>query len=685
VTQKIDRKVINVGKDLTATGTSASELLNNVQSVSVDPQTGGITLRGNENVKVLVDGRPTNVSAAQLLQQIPSSSIKSIELITNPSAKYNPEGMSGIINIVLYKNATLGLNGTISGGLTYGRNLSYNGALDVNYRKGKVNFFANYGGSGGASGGGGEVVRLDNGLQQDIVNGSTSASHLLKLGADVYLNKKNTLSVYTTQNIFRGTDSRDVAIYFEDLMDSDNLQSADRENYTGTYNLNFRHDFNEKGHSLEFEGSHSMTDKWSEGLYTNMMDPSDPVSNYMDGATDDVQSSIFNLDYTNPLTEKIKLELGLEARLSGTDNAYATSQHRPVYDESGNQVPDGSGGFLTEPLGNTEFTYDRSIYSAYANYAHQFGKLSMQLGVRVEHYAVNGLFSDQEDSQAYQDSRFTAYPSAFLTYQAGEKNQFQVSYSRRVDRPGIGQVNPMRSPWSSPLIVFAGNPELTPQFTNSYELSYSRRMKKGSLSMGVFYRYINDNIIRYTEVDELDENKVLVTWENAEGEDRYGFEASGMYRPAKWVNMNASFDIYYRLLTGYAFGEQVEVESYSTNVRLNNTFTITDKFSLQLFGMFRGPRASVQWTFKPMWMVNTGASYKVFNKRGTISLRLNDVFNSMRFGFESNENWYESQGRFFWESRKVYLGYSHRFGQGKNKARRMKSRDNHELSGGEGF
>ena len=218
VTQKIDRKVINVGKDLTATGTNASELLNNIQSVSVDAQSGEISLRGNENVKILVDGRPTNVSAAQLLQQIPSSSIKSIELITNPSAKYSPEGMSGIINIVLYKNATLGLNGNINGGVTVGKNVRYNGALDLNYRKGKVNLFANYGGNTGKDEGGGNVWRTDNSTHQAFENNGDETSHLLKVGADFYLNKMNTLSIYTTQNLFNGYSGTGTMIYFEDVL-----------------------------------------------------------------------------------------------------------------------------------------------------------------------------------------------------------------------------------------------------------------------------------------------------------------------------------------------------------------------------------------------------------------------------------------------------------------------------------
>ena len=384
VTQKIDRKVINVGKDLTSTGTNASELLNNVQSVSVDGQTGAISLRGNENVKILVDGRPTNVSAAQLLQQIPSSSIKSIELITNPSAKYNPEGMSGMINIVLYKNATLGLNGSINGGISVGKNVKYNGAMDINYRKGKVNLFANYGGNTGKNEGGGEVTRYDNNSYSLFENHSKSTSHLLKMGADVYLNTSNTLSVYTTQNLYDGQRQASTLIYFEDIINSDNPREYLQDNYSGTYNLNFVRGFEEEGHSIEFEVSYSLSDQREDGIFEQLMNLEDPTSNYMDDTHNDVTSTIVNLDYTNPLSENAKLEVGLETRFRGTRNQYNSTQHRFQFDDNLMMIPDGNGWFLTTPLGNTSFTYDRNIYSAYTNYGHQFGKFSMQVGVRVE-------------------------------------------------------------------------------------------------------------------------------------------------------------------------------------------------------------------------------------------------------------------------------------------------------------
>jgi hypothetical protein len=203
IEQRIDRKVINVGKDLTTTGATAAEIMNNVPSVNVD-QDGNIALRGNSNVRVLVDGKPTNMDPAQLLRQIPSTSIKSIELITNPSAKYNPEGMSGIINIVLHKNSNEGFNGNLNTGVTRGENTRYNGTLDMNYRKGKVNFFGNFGTQQGENFNLGRILMTEENLLQafDLIH--RRESYFYKAGMDFYLDDRNTISFYTNQNHFEG-------------------------------------------------------------------------------------------------------------------------------------------------------------------------------------------------------------------------------------------------------------------------------------------------------------------------------------------------------------------------------------------------------------------------------------------------------------------------------------------------
>ena len=662
VTQKIDRKVINVGKDLTSAGTTASELLNNVQSVSVDSQTGNISLRGNENVRVLVDGKPTNIDAAQLLKQIPSTSIKSVELITNPSAKYNPEGMSGIINIVLHKNANLGFNGSVNTGLTVGENTRFNGSLDMNLKTGKVNFFANYGINDGKSENYGKVTRLDNNSVQDFLFLDNGISHLLKIGADIYLNEKNTISFYTTQNKSDNTFRGNTMVYFNSILDTNSPMVVNGESNSAAYNLNYTLDFEKKGHNLELEANYSNSDQPENTDYNELIDPNDLYLNYNDIIENDRSTTLLNIDYTNPLSENSKLELGAEVRINDTKNNRVTTQLN---------------------VDNSSFKYDRSIYSGYVNFNQKFDKLSMQLGARLEQYEVDGAFVKGSEIANYTDEIFSIYPSAFLTFNPSEKNQYQLSYSRRVDRPSIGQVNPIRE-WSTPQITSVGNPNLKPQFTNSFELNYTRQYEKGSFTLGTFYRRVNDNITRVLNKDPFDENNVEISYFNTESNNRYGFEISSNHKFADWWRVNTSFDLYTQKESGIANGEELEITNNSVNFRVSNNFKATKNLRFQLFAMYRGGGESIQFKVDPMWMINTGASLNVLDGKGTISLRVNDIFEGMKFKFES-ENPYPFNGQFNWESRTAYLGFMYRFGGGKNKAKSRKSRDNNETQGGGGF
>ena len=681
VTQKVDRKVINVGKDLTSAGATASELLNNVQSVSVDSQSGNISLRGNENVRVLVDGKPTNIPASELLKQIPSTSIKSVELITNPSAKYNPEGMSGIINIILNKNANMGFNGSINTGVEAGHYVRYNASTNMNYKTGKVNFFGNYGFNGGDRYNFGYVNRpgVNN---QDFVFINDNESHLFKIGADIYLDDKNTLSLYTTQNWFDSNASGRAIITDNngDLIEhSPNTQT--NESHNQAYNVNFKHDFEKEGHNIEFEANFSKNDTPSF-LENRFLENSQP--DYFNDINNKRKSTLLNLDYTNPISKNGKLELGLEYRVNRADNTNVTNQQILV------EEPD-----TYRDVGNSSFTYDRDIYSAYVNYGHKFGKLNMQLGARFEQYKIEGDFTGLDENgdvknEKVTDDIFTVYPSAFFTFNPNDNDQFQLSYSKRVDRPGIQQVNPIRE-WSTPLITSIGNPDLVPQFTNSIEFNYTRKIKGGSITLGSFYRNINDVINRATYKDPSDANDVrqILTFANFDDTDAYGLEFSANYKIAKWWRANASMDYYSQKQFGTTDlsdpnAPTTEVKTDIFNARISNSFTVSKKLRLQLFAMYRGPREDIQWNVEPMKMVNLGANYSILKGKGNINFRVNDIFNTMRFKFNS-ERPFVQNGRFKWESRTAYIGFNYRFGGGKNKARSRKQRDNNEKQGGGGF
>ncbi|HRM12824.1 MAG TPA: TonB-dependent receptor, partial [Flavobacterium sp.] len=510
IEQKIDRKVINVGKDLTTAGATASEIMNNIPSVNVD-QDGKISLRGNENVRVLVDGRPSNIEASQLLKQIPSTSIKKIELITNPSAKYNPEGMSGIINIVLHKNANDGFNASINTGLTFAKTPKINSSTNLNYKTGKVNFFATYGNNFGKKFNEGSILRLDDQSNQlfDIKN--DDKSHLFKIGMDYYINDKNTLSVYTNQNKLIGDGKVDVSILNPDATKNLTQYSKyDGNNLDGTYNLAFKHLTKKEGETLDLEINHSIySGDQLANFRTTFNNPSIPTSAYSDDISEKRENSTINLDYVNPLNEKSKLEMGAETRIVRTQNNYTTNN---------------------SSLSNSNYDYDLDIHSAYVTFGQKFKKIGYQLGARFESYKANAKLNNVT---AFKDDYITLYPSASMTYSLSEKDQFQMSYSRRVDRPSLGQTKPIRE-FSTPRVTSIGNPELQPQFTNSVELNYTKTVSKGSITTGVFVRTINNEINRVLYPDPQNQDKQIMSYDNFDTNTAYGFEASLNYKINSW-------------------------------------------------------------------------------------------------------------------------------------------------------
>jgi len=679
IEQKIDRKVINVGRDLTTAGATASEIMNNIPSVNVD-QDGKISLRGNQNVRILVDGRPTNIDPAQLLKQIPSTSIKKIELITNPSAKYNPEGMSGIINIVLNKNANDGFNGSLNAGITFAKEPKFNNSLDANYRTGKVNFFGNVGSNFGKRLNEGEINRFDNNSRQDLNIVNDDDSYLYKIGMDFYINDNNTLSFYTNQNKSDGHGDISTDINYLSFTQPRVLQFAEylTDNQTGAYNLAYKHKFEKEGHTLDFEGNYNDYKQTQDANFntTTFNTPSENVI-YSDKIKDSRQLSTFNVDYVNPLSDKTTLELGAEARLTRTENDYLTAN--PAIEEASRM---------------SNYTYDLDIYSAYVTFGQKFEKFSYQLGARFESYKAKANLN--KGATVFEDDYLTLYPSAYLTYNLNEKNMFQLSYSRRVDRPSLEQTKPIRE-FSTPLVTSFGNQELEPQFTNSVELNYTKTIEKGSITAGVYYRLINNEINRVLYPNETTDNPddLIMSFDNFDNNKAFGFEISANYKITKWWDVQPSIDfssisqkgIVSVLRAGteneFDFVEK-EIDANAFNARINSNFKANKRLSFLLFGFYRGGVDGVQNNSKEMYKIDAGSRYSLLNNKMSFSLRFNDVFNTMKFGFEGT-NPYPNRGQFMWESQSLYFGINYMFGGGKNRAMQRKYREDNTKQGGGGM
>lgn len=692
IQQKVDRKVINVGKDLTTAGPTASDIMNNIPSVNVDQQTGALALRGNQNVQVMVDGKLSNIPPAQLLRQIPSTSIKQIELITNPSAKYNPEGMSGIINIILHKNTNIGFNGNLNFGLGYQLEAKFNSSIDMNYRNGKLNFYGSYGNNISKNRQMGILRQQQTQLNQDLRILDDRDSHLFKFGVDYYINDRNTVSFFTNQNTFDGGGLVNTTLIQGDDISTIQDQLIDNRNNNNSqqYNFNYKLDFDENGsHNIELEADHNIFDNTvnTDNLFSGVI----TRPNFEENTNVDRTRTTINLDYTNPLSEKAKLEAGLQLRVF--ENTIDYDSDGRVINEFGVYIPT-----------STSFNYTRDIYSAYASYSKQLEKWSYQLGLRTEYVEVDALAIDTDltnDTQTdfpFENNYFQAYPSAFVTYNPSEKNSYQFSFSRRVDRPGVGQVNPIPE-FNTALISQFGNPELEPQFTNSAEVNYTRQLGKGSITGGVFYRLIEDEINQVVIVDRSDLNsgRVILTTGNFDTTYAYGIEISSNYRPTKWWSINASFDLYNQQQKGLAESidptipnpvesdislNTVEVDNLIYNFRMFNNFRVTKNLSLSAFALYRGKETGLNFELDPIYFVNLGLRYSFLEEnRATFSLNFNNVFDTQEIVVLS-ERPFRQDVDFEGEFKTIFATLSYRFGGNKYRAKSRKRRDNDEKSGG---
>ncbi len=672
VEQKIDRKIYNVGEDLNAAGTNSLELLENIPSVQVDFQNGAINLRGNSNVRVLVDGKPSNLSSAQLLNQIPASSVKSVEIITNPSAKYSPEGMSGIINIILKKNTFIGFNGSATLGVEQSINTRPSGSFDFNYSVDKFNFYGNYGLDFGKFETNSFLERLDKELKQDIRFLDNSVTNYTKLGVDFYINPKNTLSFYTTQSNTNTDFFVDTKTVFETnlIFDSENLSIF--KNRETAYNLDYKVDLKDDGEYVELEINYIKSKNPQEDIITENLNRNNKEFNFTNTIANDNSIFLANLDYTKPVKNGL-LELGLETRIQNVFNSIETNQ----------EIQTNTNQSLI-PKGNSALNYDREIYSGYINLSKEYTKISWQAGMRFEQFTLNAEFSNTQQTslEAIKDDIFSIYPSTFVTYNPSEKNQFQIGYSRRVDRPSIEQVTPIQE-WNSPLSIAVGNRNLVPQFTNSFELNYTRTLEKGSINLGAFYRKTSNIIGRVFNKDATNEDRQIITYANFDSAESYGFEFSSNFKPFSWWTLRPSANLYFQDNQGFVNNNLEIANNTLFTARISNNFKATNKLRFSLSTSYRGNNETVLATINDYFLVNIAARYSVLKGNGSISLRGTDIFNGYKIDFLTT-NPFQQNGQYTLEYRSIYLGFSYSFGKGKNRERERKYREENETQGSGG-
>lgn len=667
----IDKKVFSVDQSLVSEGGSASDLLQNVPSVQTDMD-GNVSLRGSAGVKVLIDGKPSLIAGgnvAQILQSIPASSIESVELITNPSAKYDAEGQSGIINIVLKRNKKLGFNGSLA--LTAGNRDNYNANTSLSFQNKRVNLYGNYSYRyGNRLGGGYNNITYLNPTSTAYADQSTNSENLekghnLKAGLDYYLAEKSVVSFSTGFNIRNNNEDEFLSINELglsrnplELSNRINNNTNDGNNYD--LNLDFSQKFKKPREELTANISFSEGVNDSYQVYnTNIYNVNGAATN----ANPEIQRTDrgglnrnYNaqVDYTLPVGKLGKVEAGLRSQVRISESSTYADQLSPW----------NNLFFFNYSLSN-EFNSKDQVHAAYFNYQNQVNNFGYQLGLRAEDASLDTRLGayDINSTLKYVPGRVAytrIYPSIFLTQKFIGDQQLQLSYSRRVNRPRGWDTNPFLD-ISNPLNHRQGNVNLKPEDVHAFELSHSKFWKKFSLISTVYMRQTNDVIQRIRT--EPDANGVTITTpQNLTRNISSGLELIGKFDLLKSWNFTANVNIYQSKIVGVpAFGI-VENSGFSYNANLTNNFVLPYSITLQIKGEYRSKEVMAQGSRKAMYGVDAGAKYDL-NKKASLSLNVRDVFSTRKWQMTTGGRTSFTDFSRYMQGTMANLTFSYRFGK----------------------
>jgi outer membrane receptor protein involved in Fe transport len=685
----IDKKVFSVDQSLVSEGGSATDLLQNVPSVQTDID-GNVSLRGSAGVKVLIDGKPSLIAGgnvAQILQSIPASSIESVEVITNPSSKYDAEGQSGIINIVLKKNKKLGLNGNVA--LTAGNRDNYNANTSLSFQNDKLNVYGNYSYRYGNRVGGGynNIEYLNSSTinptvyaDQNTDSKSNDKGHNVKAGIDYYLAPKSTLSLSGGFNIRNNDRTELLTINQLDALRQP-VQLSNRTNDNDgkgkSYDLNL--DFNQKFKKPKEELTFNFG--LSQGQNENFQNYMTDIYNLNGVSVDQLiaqdnnnrgYNTNYNIqsDYTLPVGKTGRIEAGYRSQINQSDNktaAYILNNTTGQYD-------------VDFSLTNA-FTTEEQIHALYFNYSNQVNKFGYQLGLRGEDASLDtksGVF-DRGNDLVFTPGRVAytrLYPSVYLTEKLSNEQQLQLSYSRRVNRPRGWDTNPYIDA-SDPLNYRQGNPNLKPEDVHNFELGYSKYWSKVSLISSVYYRLTNDVIQRVRS--EPDVNGISITTpQNLTRNTSSGLELISKVDVIKPWNLTANVNLYQSKIQGVpAFGI-VENSGFSWNANLTNNITLPYKITLQIRADYRAPEVMAQGKRNAMYGVDGGAKYDFPNKKASLSLNVRDLFNTRKWSMTTEGTTSIVDFQRYMQGRMGNLTFSYRFGKSDFTSKKPKKNDQQE-------
>ena len=671
LTTGIDKKIYNVAEDLSVKGGTVNDILNRLPSVEVD-QDGNVMMRGEGTVTILIDGRPSSLSGGNgktLLDALPAGSVERIEIVTNPSAKYNPDGTSGIINIVLKKNKLKGLNGSVSANLGSGDLTGGNvaeGNASLSYRNGWVNVYGiyNYRYLEGYRNNYSFIKQtFDSGtsllVDQNRTGTDLNAGNTFRLGADFYMKGRNTLAFSATGNVGRRDRTGDLwsNVYSDPTSSTDlwrriSYDPTQQHNYD--VNLNFRHDLKDDRGNYVIDMSQSFGNESIQGYYQSIYyNPDSSLSNKRDlnqQLFNKEKNNISNLqfDYTY-LFPKInaRMEVGAKAIIA----QQAVNPTSETQDSITNE-------WFQDTLANFNYRYDEQIYSVYGIFGQQIGKFKYQGGIRLEQaYQIPNLLTD---TLRIVNDYFNYFPSAHIRYSLAEKTEIGLSYSKRITRASSADMNPFTT-YADPFNLRRGNPYLKPEYIDSYDFSFSMDKKKWSVLASAYYRNNKGVITRFKEFYE--NGTSAVTFKNISETKTFGQELIITYKPYAWWRNTFSWNgNYIWYITNLA--ELPNRKGYVTNFKYNTAIEFWNKTaSVQLSVTYNGRRITVQGIAQRQGPVDLAFEKKFMQGKFAVGTRITDIFNKQGFYFEVDRPGVYQESEFKWLTRRIFLTASYKFGK----------------------
>jgi outer membrane receptor protein involved in Fe transport len=665
---KLDKKVVNVSQVISAIGGTAVDVLENTPSVQVDIE-GNVSLRGSSNFTVLIDGRPSVLSGSDALRQIPSSALESIEIITNPSAKYEPDGMAGIINLVTKKNSLNGLSGIVNASVGTGD--KYRGDFTLNYRTEKFNFLAgadwrdetNYGSMSSSR----ETFSNDTTsyLLMDGSRNFTRGGYNVKTGLEWFISDNTTLGLSgetgtSKSNRYGDGETRNYTIPESENIFSVTEETSERENDFYSLNLNFQHNFNTGGHKIEamafYSGEEgSDTEEESEILADSQFRK---TNNYIERVfaleTETENEFRLKIDYMYPFSETGRLEAGMLSRIDAETEGLTFE----VFDEE-------TGNWIVNEDYTSVTDFRRDIHAVYSTYSNAFGNFEFMGGLRGE--MTLREITNTNAANPSELTRFDIFPTLHTSYKLNENNEIMASYSRRINRPSGRDLDPNPNYYNR-YTIRIGNPDLEPEYTNSYELGAMKRFAEGRsyISLDAFHRVTNNKMDDY---QTLEDGIFYLRIGNFARDYSTGAELTGNINLTEWFLLNASLSLYKYRITGELDGNSLDRESTNWNSRMNSTIRFSGNSRMQITGYFRGPSVSAQGESKASFFTNVSYRHEFFDKKLSATLSVRDPLGTAKFERETYGNNFNSWFQWKREPRVVMLTLSYRMNNFKSEGR----------------